>query len=454
MTTTPESTRGRLLLVALSAILAVALRADAPQVFAITGARVVPVSGPSLESATVVVRGGLIESVGAAAAVPPDATVIDGKGLTVYPGLIDLGTQAGLDVPQIAAPKDPRTREEVERWKRQVLIRPQLEAAQCVKQDGADLKRFTAAGITSVLAVPGGGAITGQSSLLHTAVPDDVPQIGNIVEPRQRRFVVRTPVFLHVRFLERTPGDGYPESLMGVIAFVRQAFVDAAAAATERARAEKLTRAAAGRPADVSLDGLRTALATRMPVAFEAQEAHQIRRALAFAKEFGLDAVIEGGLEADQVIDELRAQNARVLLSLNFPTRSRLLPPDADESLSALRARANAPKVAAALDKAGIRFAFQSAGLRDPSDFVKNAARAVTSGLPEDAALKALTLNAASIVGVGKELGSIEKGKVANLIVVSGNLLDGKATIRHVFVEGRSIPFDPPAVPRAGRGGE
>ena len=132
--------------------------------------------------------------------------------------------------------------------------------------------------------------------------------------------------------------------------------------------------------------------------------------------------------------------------------RPRALAADADEPASALRDRADSPKVPGALAKAGVTFAFASAGLADPKDFVKNAAKAVKAGLAEDAAIRALTLNAATIAGVADRLGSIEKGKAANLIVTDGNLFDEKTKITRVFVEGRSIALDlTPAAP-AGRG--
>ncbi|MBA3885218.1 MAG: amidohydrolase family protein [Acidobacteria bacterium] len=117
-----------------------------------------------------------------------------------------------------------------------------------------------------------------------------------------------------------------------------------------------------------------------------------------------------GAGQADEGAAELKARNVRVIYNLNFPVRSRALPPDADEPLATLKARANAPKVPAALDKAGVTFAFSSAGLRDPPDFVRNAGRAVREGLPADSAIRALTINAAQIAGAADRVGSLERG--------------------------------------------
>ena len=161
--------------------------------------------------------------------MPSDALVIDGAGLTVYPGLIDLGSTRAADQPEPLAPQNVRTIAELERWKRLQLLKPQARASDTVKVDDAELTKLAAAGITSVLALPAGEVISGQSALVNVAAPPDEPQIGNLAEPRRGLIVVKSPVALHVSFPERprASGNAYPESLMGVIAFVRQAFLDA-----------------------------------------------------------------------------------------------------------------------------------------------------------------------------------------------------------------------------------
>ena len=138
------------------------LRADAPNVYAIRGAHVVTAAGAPLESGTIVIRRGVIEAVGANVAVPAEADVIDGSGLTVYPGLIDLGNTRAADQPAPQMPQDLNTTAEVERWKRAQILKPQARAADAVKVDDAELSRLAAAGITSVLALPAGDVITGQ----------------------------------------------------------------------------------------------------------------------------------------------------------------------------------------------------------------------------------------------------------------------------------------------------
>lgn len=446
-----------LLASALVAAFVLAGRAEAPNVYAIAGARIVTAAGATIDAGTVVIRGGFIEAVGASVTAPPDAVIVDGKGLTVYPGLIDMGTTAGVSIPASPAPPEARTLMEIERARRQAILRPQLEAAAYLRADAPDLRRLAMAGITSALAVPTGDLVKGRSTLVNVVAPEDAPQIGNVAGERRGLHVLRSPVALHVSFPLREGGGGYPASLMGVIAFVRQAFLDGGHYQLEMARYARV-KGPAERPVyDPALDALQPALAGKLPVAFEAGSALEIRRALALAREFTLDPIVTGAIEADVAIADLKAQHARVIYSLNYPVRPRSLAPDADETIRTLRERANAPKVPAALDKAGILFAFQSGGLSDPKAFVRNAARAVRGGLSAAAAVRALTINAATIAGVADRLGSIEKGKIANLVVTDGDLFDEKTIIKHVYVDGRPVALDevPPAAAgrRSGRGG-
>ena len=439
---------------AIAASCAVILRADGPHVFAIKGARIVTVVGAPISSGTIVVRNGLIEAVGADVAVPATATVIDGAGLTVYPGLIDMGNSTGVDAAAPAAPQNFRTTEEAERFRRATNFRPGFEAAVNLRADSPELARFANAGVTSILAMPPSGIVKGQSALVNVVGPADQPQIGNVGDYRQGLQVVRTPVALHVDYGGGAGRGGYPASLMGVISFVRQSFIDARYQRTGQERYAKAANAGLARPNyDPALNALQPALDGKLPVAFEANAAREILRALEMAREFKLDPIVTGAGEAHEVAADLKSRNVRVIYSVNYPTRSRALAPDADESIATLRARANAPKVPAALQKAGVTFAFSGSGLRDPRDFVRNVGRAVREGLPADAALRALTADAAKIAGAGDRLGTLEKGRIANLLVTEGDIFDNAMKVKHVFVEGRMVPVDDAPAPTGGRGG-
>ena len=440
-------------LAALALALTLGVRADAPNVYAIRGARIVTAAGTPIESGTIVIRRGLIEAVGASVNVPADADVIDGTGLTVYPGLIDLGNSRAADQPIPQPPPNMRTTAELERWKTTQILKPYALAADVVKVDDPALTTLASAGITSVLATPSGDVVTGQSALVNVVAPPDDPQIGNVVGDRRRLIVVKTPVALHVSFPNRprAGANAYPESLMGVIAFVRQEFLDAQHYGLEQAHYQHAKTGA--RPdQDPVYDAMLEALDRKLPVAFEANESREILRVLKMARELKVDAIVTGARDAGAVVGDLRGQNVPVIFSLNYPQRSRLLAPDADESVNALRERADAPKVPGELAKAGVSFAFESAGLADPKEFVKNAAKAVKAGLAPDAAIRALTINAATIAGAADRVGSIEKDKVANLVVTDGDLFDEKTKVTRVFVNGREVALDAAAPAPGGRG--
>ena len=389
-------------------------------------------SGATIDNGTLVFSGGVISAVGTTVTVPAGAITIAGKGLTVYPGLIDMGSAAGLDTPAIPRAENPQTTEDIERVKRDTLLRPHVRAADHMNPAAAALSKSAEAGITAILATPGSDGIRGQSALVLTSIGSDLPQIGALADDRRGGLVVRTPVALHVGTADSPAGgNAYPNSLMGIIAFNRQAFLDA-----------QWYQQAKNRPHSAALEAMQPALAGRLPVAFRASTSRDVLRALDMAKAFKLDPIITAARQVDDVTAELKAANARVIYSLNFPTRRPSLAPDADEALSVLRERANAPKGPAVLDKAGVLFAFESSGLSDPKDFLKNAQKVVAGGLSKDAALKALTLNAATLAGAGDRLGSLERGKIANVIVTEGDLFDEKTAIKHVFVNGRPVKLN------------
>jgi imidazolonepropionase-like amidohydrolase len=455
-----------------------AARADLA--YAIQNARIVPVSGAAIERGTVLMRNGLIDQVGASVTVPVDAIVIDGAGLTVYPGLIDMANTTAVMPPESAEPPAAggrgaggggggrggggggggQTVDDLERAKREAILRPDFDAAAHARIEGAEMQRLASAGITSVLAVPSTGTIRGRSALVNVLAPPDEPRISGTADPRVGLTVVKAPVALHVGFGGRGGGGGYPGSLLGYIAFVRQAFYDAQWQRDARAWASR--HADAPRPAfEPVLDAMSPALARQMPVAFDAEEVREIERALALAKEFNLDPIIIGGAQADVVASDLKAANARVIFGLNLPGAGGGgggggrggRGGGGGDTLRAVQNRVNAPRVPAALAKAQVPFAFSSAGLQNAGEFVRNAARTVKDGnLAADVALRALTIDAARIAGADARLGTLERGKIANLVVTEGDLLDN-GRIRHVFIDGRPVSVDAPPPATTGRGG-
>lgn len=400
-------------------------------VYAITNARIVTVSGATIEKGTVVVRDGLIESVGADAKIPADARVLDGTGLTVYPGFFDALTSLGLAAPQPPQPRGQGGGQQSQTQQTQSNsnypngLQPEVSTFDALKAGDAQFETNRNAGFTTALTVPRDGVFNGQSAVINLA-GDSVSEI-----------VIKSPFAEHFTF--RTVGGGsYPASLLGTFSAFRQMLLDAQ-------RLQEWQKMYAANPkglkrpeADKSLEALFPIINGTMPIVFNANTEREIVRALDLAKEFKLNAIIAGGQEAWKLAPRLKEQNVAVLLSLNFPKRTTSMSPEADsEDLETLRFRAETPKGAARLANAGVRFAFQSGGLTNINDFFPNAAKTTENGLANDAAIRAMTLGAAQIFGVDNRLGSIEAGKIANLTVVKGDILGKEKTITHVFVDGR-----------------
>lgn len=403
--------------------------------YAITNARIVTVSGPTIERGTVVIRDGLIAAVGPNVTAPPDARIIEGAGLTVYPGLIDSNTSLGIAQPtptgrgasqgSSAAPEaanfsSPNSSQPPG-------LQPELLASDLIHAGGEALESARSAGITAALTAPREGILAGQSALINLA--GDTPQ----------QMIVRSPVALHIGFTPLRSGV-YPASLMGVFSALRQMFLDAGRYMEAQAAYERAPRGRRRPEQDKSLAALIPVLRREMPVVMYANTEREIERALDLAKEFNLRAIIAGGEEAWRVTGRLKESGAPVLLSLNFPKRTSAIVPEADpDPLRVLRARADAPKTAGRLAAARVPFAFQSGSMSNMADFLSNAAKAVEQGLARDEAVRALTLRPAEILGVADRLGTIEAGKIANLTITRGDLFDRQMRISQVFIDGRPV---------------
>lgn len=451
--------------------------------YAIRGGRVFTAAGAPVENGTVVIRNGVIESVGANVTVPADAIVIDAAGHNVYPGLIDMGNSAPIAAEAGAAGRaggapgagggrggagggEFATYEESERAKRAALLQPDFNAAERLQPTSAAQVQLASAGITTVLAIPDGGIFRGQSALVNVLVSSDRPQISETADYRTGLAVVKARVASHINPGGRAGGSGYPNSLLGSVAFTKQGLHDAQWQRDAEAQYIKNGSRGARPLVEPSLDALRPVLSREMPAAIDANDAREIDRALAIAAEFRLDPIIVGGQGAAERTAELSAAKARVILSLNLPGgRGGAAGAGggggggggrgggaAQPSLRELQRQRDAPKVAAALAKAGIPFAFTSGGLGSPADFIRNAGRVIREGgLAADAALRALTIDAARIAGAAERTGSLERGKAANIVVTEGDLFDG-GRVRHVFIDGQPVQIDVAPAGTGGRG--
>jgi hypothetical protein len=378
----------------------------------IRGARVVTVAGSVLEQGTVVISGGWIAAGGRDVPVPAGATVIEGAGKTLYPGLIDGLTTLGLVEVPLGA---PGTVDKAELGD----VNPQAKAWIALNPHSELIPVARANGVTAALSAPTGGLVSGQSALIRLTgtTPDAL--------------VVKTPVAMHLIYPSGTKTDDdedddsdepekktfaerQEEKTKGQerdLNRLRNLFEDA-----------KVHGEGMGKP-DVAKEALAPAAQGTLPVVVRADNEGDIRGAVAFAEERGLKLILAGGLEAWRCADLLKQRSVPVLLSvLRLPRR------DSDPYDAAY---ANA----SVLQNAGVRFAIVS----DDDAFARNlpyqAAMARAYGLSADAALRAITLSPAEIFGVADRMGSITVGKDANLVLTTGDIMDPRTSVTAVFID-------------------
>ncbi len=416
-----------------------------PQYFAIRGAKVFPVSGPPVENATVVISRGLITAVGKDVAIPPEAWVIDGKGLTVYPGLVDAFTDVGIPAtaPPASGEGGPRrgAQEGAARGPEdRPASTPWRSSADEVSLSDKRIETWRNGGFTTVVSAPKGGIFPGQAAVLDLA------------GERAGDLVVKSPVAIPVSFQTSGGfGGGFPSSIMGVLAYVHQVWLDTAWSINAQTVYEKNPRNVARPRYDRTEAALAEALEDHALVLIPANNSIQLRRALELVDRWHVNGAIYGGQMAYEVAPEIAAKKLSVLVNLKWPETEKDADPEDKASLRTLRFRDRAPSSPAALAKTGVKFAFYSGGITAPKDVLKAAKKSIDAGLTPDAALRALTLSASEIFGVADRLGSLENGKIANLVVTDGDLFEDKTKIKMVFVDGHKFevreqekPKDPP----------
>ena len=410
-----------------------------PQYFAIRGAKVVPVSAPPVENASIVISCGLITAMGRDVAVPPEAWVIEGKGLTVYPGLFDSFTDVGIPAaPPGTAEGGPRGAPESARGPEdRPYSTPWRSAADEVSLSDKRIETWRSAGFTTVVSAPKGGILPGQAAVL------------DLTGERAGDLVVKSPVAIPVVFqTSRGFGGGFPSSIMGVLAYLHQVWLDTEWSTKAQAAYEKNPRSVARPRYDRTEAALADALEDHALVLIPANNSVQLRRALELVDRWHVNGVIYGGQMAYEVASEIATKKLPVLVNLKWPEADKDADPEDKPSLRTLQFRDRAPSSPAALAKAGVKFAFYSGGITAPKDTLKAAKKSIDAGLAPDAALRALTLSPAEIFGVADRLGSLENGKIANLVVTDGDLFEEKTKIKMVFVDGHRFEVREPEKPK------
>jgi imidazolonepropionase-like amidohydrolase len=378
--------------------------------FAIRNARIVTVSGPDIENGTVVIRDGKIEAVGVNVSVPAGAQTIDGNGLSVYPGMIDAGTNMGLvEVPQ-GANGTVDTSEVGD-------LNPNAKAIIAVNPHSAHIAVTRVEGITNTLTAPTGGLISGQAALI------------NLLGTSPKEMAVVPQLALVINYPRVAGGGGgfggfqqQPANLSDTLAAnarlleqIRKMLRDAEAYG--RAQDAYAKDRSLPRPdRNVVLEPLVPYVRGEQPVIFRADREAEIRGAIKFAEEMKLKPIILGGNDASKLASLLKEKNVPVILT---------------DSLY---------ENAAKLQEAGVRYCISTG---DAGAEVRNLAQyagmAAAFGLPKADALKSVTLYPAQIMNVADRLGSIEVGKMANLVVTDGDLLEIRSHIRYLFIDGRPV---------------
>ncbi|HEX3184457.1 MAG TPA: amidohydrolase family protein [Pyrinomonadaceae bacterium] len=391
--------------------------------FAIRNARIVTVSGADIENGTVVIRDGKIEAVGTNVNVPAGAQSIDGRGLSVYPGMIDAGTNMGLvEVPQ-GANGTVDTSEVGE-------FNPNAKAIIAVNPHSAHIAVTRVEGITNTLTAPTGGLISGQAALINLlgTAPKEmavVPQFALVINYPRVGFggggfggFAQAPPNLAETL---TANERQVEQ-------IRKMLRDAEAYGRAQEAYEK-DKTLPRPDHSVVLEPLVPYVRGERPVIFRADREAEIRGAIKFAEEMKLKAIILGGNDAWRVASLLKEKNVPVILTGIFS-----LPSREDDDYDVLYENA------AKLQQAGVRFAISTG---DAGPEVRNLAQyagmAAAYGLSKADAVKAVTLYPAQIMNVADRLGSIEAGKMANLVVTDGDLLEIRTHIRYLFIDGRPV---------------
>jgi imidazolonepropionase-like amidohydrolase len=413
--------------------------AAANDTFLIRNVDVYPVTAPEMKGVSVLVQDGKIAEIGAKIVAPKGMKIVDGKGLRVYPGMIDSGTELGLS--EVSAERVTVDTGELGEFM------PQLRALVAVNPESEHFPVVRANGITSVMTFPASGGrggrgggnaqlISGQAALIHMSGWTWEEMEIN----RSAALQVAFPAIAgrggrggaNVDFADELPaifGGGAPatftEAKKQYDAQLTKLndFFDSA-----RQYQKERTANAPGFKRNLKMEAMMPVLERKVPVAVSASRERSIRDAIQFAEKQHIKIVILQPKEIAKVGAELKAKNIPVILG-----RTEALPENEDAPYD------DGYTTPAEAYKAGVKFAFGTFSNEFVRNLPYNAARAVAFGLPYDEALKAVTINAAEIWGTSDRIGSIEKGKWADLMVTNGDPLDTPTQIKYLYIKGKEV---------------
>jgi len=374
----------------------------------------------TLERASVMIQDGKIAAVGATVKAPAGAQIIDGKGLEVYPGMVNAAGNIGLtEISSVDVTNDSAE---------QGNYKPQLLAFSAIHPASEHIPVARANGITTCLSAPGGGVIAGQATLIHL----DGWTADEMALMKSAGMVMTFPSLGGRRGFRgmgvaRAPAPSFAEARRNYENQVREL-----TEWLERARHYgKARQADPATAADLQLEALVPVVEGRLPVFLIADSARDIRNAVEFAKKEKLKVVLYSGPEVVQTADLLKKENLPVIVGpvVRLPGRE-------DDPY-------DAPfTVPRDLAKAGVKFAIASTGSSDIRNLPYEAGYAQGFGLSHEDALRSITRNPAEILGIGDKIGSIEAGKIADLVVTNGDLLEMRTQVRYVFIAGRPVSLE------------
>ena len=412
--------------------------------YAITNVTVVQSPGRKLDKATVLVRDGLIAAVGQNVSVPADAIIVKGDSLYVYAGFIDGLSRVAVNKPKEEGSKE-RQKDPGNPAPEAAGITPYVDVRSHLNPIEKSIEEWRALGFTVGQVVPYGGMLPGHSALIYYN--------GEAAD----KMVLNPSAAL---YSELTPAERmYPATILGVLAKWKDLYRQSANTKSYAGVYAANKSGLEAPPADRVLEAFYPVIDKKIPVLFKAEKSLDVQRVLALKSQLGFDVTIAEVKEGWDLIPALKP-NAKVFLSLELPEEKkeekgkqdadkkkdeRALFPDTVELKALEKRRADFVALytgqAAAFQKAGVPFGFSTLSAK-PKDVRENLRRIIKAGLSEDAALAALTTGAAQALGVGDRLGTIDNGKVANLVISKRPYFDEKASVMYVFIAGKLYKID------------
>lgn len=432
--------------------------APVSRTYAITNATITQAPGRKLTQATLVIKDGLISAVGKNVSIPADAVIIKGDSLHLYAGFIDGLSRVGVNKPKEDANRE-RPRDPGNPTPESAGITPEKDVRTVLNPQEKSIEELRALGFTTAQVVPYGNMLPGSAAVIMLG--------GKTVDGMTLNG--KSALFSELQGAQRV----YPATVIAVIAKFRELYRQAIQAKTYEALYAS-NRSGLNRPTtDRVLEAFYPVIDKKIPVVFEADRYLETQRAIGLQNDFGFLLVLADVKEGWDAIPKIKSTNTKVFLSLDLPEDKKddkkdnkdkktdakqddtTLTPQEKEALEKRKAEFLALYTgqAAAFQKGGVAFGFSTLSAKS-ADIRANLRRMIKSGLTEDQALAALTTNSAQLLGLSDRLGSLDNGKIANVVISDKPYFHGKANVRYVFVDGTLYKYDPKETPKADSNGK